>query len=79
MAAITEVHYAGELAAVVTAGHAILEPALEGRQLEDVQAMCLYAITLSDEQPGRVYADADALAYAEHVRATRVVTRGLEP
>jgi hypothetical protein len=77
--AIQEIHYRGQLAGIVTGESAIITAALTGRQLADVQAMCLYAISVTTAEPPRPYSDDDALAYAERAHANRLLRPSSRP
>jgi len=54
----------GQLAAIVIAGHAIINERLPPAQHSHVQAMCLYAIQIQDRNGPGAYRDADAERYA---------------
>jgi hypothetical protein len=78
MDAVQQIVYRGQLAAVVVLGEeAIVDAELSGDALQDVQAMCLYAIeTAAGERPG-VYSEQRALAFAAQARAQRALSRSL--
>ena len=56
----------GRLAAVVIAGHAIIDDRLEAAQHRHVQAMCLFAIQIADRERPGPYTDTAAERYARH-------------
>ncbi len=56
----------GRLAAVVIAEQAIIDDTLPPEQHQHVQAMCLYALQISEHERPGPYTDADAETYARH-------------
>ena len=61
---LQQITHNGQLAAVVIADQAIIEDTLSDEDFRHIQAMCLYALEISDRQRPGQYTDASADAYA---------------
>jgi hypothetical protein len=70
---LTAIRHDGEIVAVVLGDRAVITPGLEPRKQYNVQAMCLYALGIDSATRAESYNDDDALAYANHARASRVL------
>ena len=64
MANLQRISHRGRLAAVVVAGQAIIENTLSDEDFRHVQAMCLYALELAEQDRAEAYTDHDADQYA---------------
>lgn len=56
----------GRIVAIVICGQAIIPDGLSAAELRRVQAMCLYALELSEHGQARAYSDRDADRCAQH-------------
>lgn len=67
MANLQRINHRGRLAAVVLAGHAVIEDSLADQDFRHVEGMCLYALELDRYGRGEEYTDIAADAFARDV------------